>query len=264
MTRKLILASYMLVHTALLLAQDTVPGPKEAFAPGEYLKYRVFYDSWLTSWITAGYGTMMITDSDREFSGRKTWHLDVTGKSAGMFNLFYKVEDRFQSFIDKDSLVPWLFIRNTREGKLRIEDEVYFDRSEFTATSRKTVKKIPPGVQDIVSSFYYMRTMDFDSARENDTYDLDFYLDDSVYTSRIIFLGREQVETELGVFNCLKFKPQVAQGEIFQEPYPMELWVTADRNKVPVLIRSGVYIGKVTIELIEYHGLVYPLEPATK
>jgi hypothetical protein len=231
----------------------------DAFGHGEELKYRVFYDSWMTYWMTAGTGTMKIYPEPVTKQGRETYQIEVTGNSVGIFTLFYKVRDKFTSYLDKKALVPLEFYRKTHEGSFRMTDEVVFDHENLTATSPKMVKPITPGVQDVVSAFYYMRTMDFDTARKGDAYYIDFYLDDSVYRSRVIFMGRDWVETGLGKFYCMGFKPQVAQGDLFKEPYPMMLWVTDDSNKIPILAKSGVYIGSITLELIDYKGLKYPL-----
>jgi hypothetical protein len=231
----------------------------DVFSHGEELKYKVFYDSWMTYWITAGIGTMSISPESHTVQGRETFKIEVTGNSVGIFTLFYKVRDKFTSYVDKQAIVPLEFYRKTHEGSFRMFDEVVFDHENLSATSPKMVKHIPPGVQDVVSAFYYMRTMDFDTAKKGDAYYIDFYLDDSVYNSRVIFMGRDWVETSLGKFYCMGFKPQVAQGDLFKEPYPMMLWVTDDRNKIPILAKSGVYIGSITLELIEYKGLKYPL-----
>ncbi len=231
----------------------------DAFQRGEFLKYRVFYDSWMTSWLTAGYGTMEIDPEWAVINGRETYHITVTGTSAGLFNLFYKVRDRFESYLDRQALMSLKFIRRTHEGNYKRNDDVVFDHKNLKATSTRAVKDITPYVQDMVSAFYYVRTWDFSDARENDRYYLDFFLDDSLYHSEIIFLGRENIKTDFGRIDCLKFKPRVASGEIFQEQYPMELWVTDDRNKIPVMIRSAVIIGSVKIELIGYQGLRWPL-----
>ena len=157
------------------------------------------------------------------------------------------------------ALMPYKFIRYTREGGYKKDDVVIFDQQEKKAYSTRKVKDITPYVQDIVSAFYYMRTWDFDTAEVNDKYYLDFFLDDSLYHSEIIFLGREMVKTDFGKINCMKFKPRVATGEVFADPYPMELWVTDDKNKIPVLMKSAVFIGSVKIELIEYRGLLHPI-----
>jgi len=230
------------------------------FSRGEYLKYRLFYDSWATSWITAGYGTMEIDTAWAYVNGQRAYHIKVTGNSAGIFNMFYKVRDRFESFMDEDELISLKFIRYTREGKYKRDDQIIFDHRNLKAHSTRAVKGITPGIQDIVSAFYRMRTYDFDTAEINDEYYMDFFLDDSLYHSKIIFLGRETVKTEFGKIECLKFKPQVAVGEIFQEPYPMELWVSDDENKIPIIGKSGVYIGSVTLELVDFRGLKWELE----
>jgi len=254
------LTFFLIFFPHLLAAQPEMRSVQNgAFEPGESLKYRVYYDSWMTSWITAGYGTMTVKDT--VFNGRDCYGIEVTGKSAGLFNLFFKVEDRFLSYIDREAFLPWYFVRRTHEGSYTRYDDVYFNHGNLTAKSRRMERNIPSELQDMVSAFYYMRTFDFDTAMEGDEYHIDFFLDDSIYHSRILFLGRENVETELGVFPCIKFKPSVATGEVFTEQYPMVLWVTDDRNKIPIVGKSGVYIGSVTIELVEFKGLKYPLVP---
>ncbi len=243
----------------LLLGQTDYRSVKNnTFQRGEYLKYRVFYDSWITYWMTAGYGSTEIDPEPVDFNGRETYHIKVEGNSAGVFNVFFKVRDRFESFVDKDALMPHKFIRSTREGGYKKDDEVIFDHIGKVAHSTRKVKEITPYVHDIVSAFYYMRTWDFDTAEVNDKYYLDFFLDDSLYHSEIVFLGRDWVDTDFGKIYCMKFKPRVATGEVFADPYPMELWVTDDKNKIPVLMKSAVFIGSVKIELIEYKGLKWP------
>jgi len=231
----------------------------DAFQAGEFLKYKVYYDSWLTYWMTAGIGTMQIEDDAEFIDGREAFKIEVTGKSTGVFTLFYKVRDYFVSYLDKQAIVSHKFNLNKREGKFRQEDEISFDHKGLTARSKNKVTDIPANIQDIVSAFYFVRTFDFDTAKVNDEYFIDFFLDDSVYQSKIIFLGREWIETSLGKFYCMGFKPKVAQGDLFKEPYPMYLWVTDDENRIPILGVSKVYIGSITIELIEYEGLKHPL-----
>lgn len=245
----------------ILLSQNSFRKVEnETFMPGEYLKYRVFYDSWMTSWMTAGFGTTEIDSELVNTNGRETYHITVIGNSAGLFNIFFKVRDRFETYVDREGMMPLKFVRRTREGSYKKDDEVLFDHIREKAKSTRATKEITPYVQDIVSAFYYMRTWNFDTAEVNDAYYFDFFLDDSLYHSEVIFLGREWVNTDFGKIYCMKFKPLVAVGDVFKDPYPMELYVSDDRNKIPVLMRSAVFIGSVKIELVEYRGLRYPLE----
>lgn len=258
---KLYIFIALLLSSLASTSQSLRSVPNDAFQTGEYLKYRVYYDSWFTSWITAGYGTMTVNQTPEKFNDRAAYHIEIIGQSTKFFNMIMKVDDRFESYIDTKSLLPRKFVRRTREGNYVKDDDVFFDYKKMTATSRQKVQPIPEGLQDMVSAFYYMRTIDFDTAVAGDEYQIKFYLDDTVYNSKIIFLGRENVEIKLGVFPCLKFKPQVAKGEVFTDPYPMMLWVTDDRNKIPILGKSAVYVGSVTMELVEHSGLRHPLKP---
>jgi len=253
------LIAFFFLPLILFSQNDFRKVENETFERGEFLKYKVYYDSWMTYWMTAGYGTTEIDPEPVMINGRETYHILVNGNSAGLFNVFFKVRDRFESFVDKEGMMPLKFIRNTREGSYKKDDEVLFDHQNKIAQSQRKTKEITPYVQDILSAFYFMRTWNFDTADVNDKYYLDFYLDDSLYHSEIIFLGREKVKTDFGAIDCLKFKPLVAVGEVFKDPYPMELWVTDDKNKIPVLMRSAVFIGSLKIELVECRGLKWPL-----
>lgn len=229
-----------------------------AFTNGEKLTFRVYYQSALTGKVTAGEAKLEVKKKAVTRSGRETYHIVGTGQSKGAFNFFFKVDDRFETFIDEQALIPWYFIRRTREGGYKKDDEVTFRQNHGLAVSRNAVKKVPENTQDIMSVFYYARTLDISGVRPGESFPLSFFLDDSLYTSKIVFLGRERIKTGLGTINCLKFKPMVLKGEVFNEPYPMELWVTDDLNRLPVLVTSAVIVGSVKMELTGYEGLKNP------
>ncbi len=107
-----------------VLSQDTIRNiNNEAFQVGERLKYRFYYDAWLTGKVTAGFGVLEVKEADLTFGGHEVYHIKAEGKSKGMFNWFYKVHDQFDSYVDKESLAPHYFVRKTREGGFKKEDE---------------------------------------------------------------------------------------------------------------------------------------------
>ncbi|NCA84501.1 MAG: DUF3108 domain-containing protein [Clostridia bacterium] len=231
-----------------------------AWETGEKLKYKVYYESLLTGKVNAGTATLEVKNSNRLFNGREVHHIVGIGKSNSGFDFFFKVRDRYESFVDKQGLFPHLFIRRTREGGYEKDDEVTFDHKNLKATSRSETKKISRYIQDIVSASYYARTLSADTLKEGDNISVNFFLDDSAYISVIQFQGRQIVETELGKFRCLTFKPMVATGEVFSNPYPMTLWITDDENKLPILGKSAVIVGSIKMELIKYSNLRNPIE----
>ncbi|MFC1732213.1 DUF3108 domain-containing protein [candidate division KSB1 bacterium] len=245
-------------------AQELKKIDNNAFIRGEKLKFKVYYHSLLTGNVTAGEATLEISEKNKMIGERSTYHVVGKGKSKGAFNLFYKVNDRFESYIDEQALVPWIFIRRTREGTYSKDDDVTFNHYRNIAKSRTATCTIPDNVQDILSILFYARTVDFSNAKVGDVHDLNFFLDDSVYKSQIIFLGTEEIKTKLGRFNAIKLKPSVATGNVFDEAYPMVLWVTNDKNRLPLIAESEVIIGSVRIELIDYAGLANKLTSRIK
>ena len=235
-------------------------GQEAPFARGESLKYLAYYDAPLIGKIYAGEAELELTHDKDVFNGRTTYHAIGKGKSTGSFNFFFKVRDRFESWFDEQSLQTYRFTRRTNEGGYKVEDDVDFDYEHSVARSRKMEVRIGVNTQDMVSAFYFARTLDIDSIKIDDKFPIDFYLDDSLYTSVIIYKGIELVETNLGIFRCMKFMPMVVTGEVFDNPYPMSLWITDDKNRIPVLIKSEVIVGSVKGELFEFKGLKFPLD----
>ena len=162
-------------------------------------------------------------------------------------------------------MIPWLFVRRVNEGGYKISQDVTFNQfknyaSELNNKNNKTtVTTTPDNVQDIISSFYYMRTLDFSNAIIGQSFPVSFFIDDSIYTSKIIYQGKEDITIDYGTFHCLKFKPMVATGAVFKDPYPMTLWVTDDKNHIPILAESAIIVGNVKLELIKYSGLANDL-----
>ena len=249
---------FSIVFTFSTSAGELRKVENSAFKRGEVLKYRIFYDSWLTTYLTAGISTLSVLHDNKKFHNRDTYHLEVLGKSVGIFNWFFKVDDRYESYIDKEALIPWLFIRRTKQGSYTRDDDINFDQYKNFAESRTMKRKVPTNIQDVVSSFYMMRNFDYNNAKIDQEFRVEFMLDDSLYISRIIYQGKETVKTKVGTFKCMKFKPKVVRGEMFDEEYPMTLWISDDKNHIPVLLRSEVIIGSVKVELIECTGLANP------
>lgn len=242
----------------ITVAQDTVQN--KAFKVGERLEYRVYYHSGVGN-VTAGEAILTVDEWKERYTGddKTVFHFTGKGNSKGLFNFFFKVRDKFESFVDQQTLLPYVFLRETREGGYNKDDKVTFDRDKLLATSYSKTKSIPPNVQDIVSSLYFMRTISVDDFDADSMYYINFHLDDSVYTSAIKYQGKGVLKTKWGKIRCLKIAPMMATGEVFADKYPMFVWVSDDENHVPILGESEVIVGSVKMELMEYSGLVKPL-----
>lgn len=249
----------MLLSVLPTSAQNLRTQPNLAFGDKEFIRYSVYYSSLLTGNVIAGEATIEVKTYKKPFFDREVWHIVGEGKSKGAFNWFYKVRDRFESFVDKEAMIPYLFVRRTREGDYFKDDDVYFYHDQRTAVSRTASKPIPENVQDFVSALFFMRTLNLSDFDKDSSYYLDFFLDDSVYVSKIKYGGIEYIQTSLGTFRCLKISPMMATGEVFADAYPVTVWVTDDKNHLPVLAEAKVIVGSIKMELIEYSNLLNPI-----
>lgn len=255
----IILVLLFLISTKLVFSQDTVTN--NAFKIGENLVYRVYYSSSIGN-VTAGEAILTVEEWSNKYSyeQKDIYHITGAGNSKGMFNWFYKVRDKFESYTDKHTLLPYTFVRKTREGKYKQDDKVIFNREKDEATTNSTeVTKITPDCHDFVSALYFMRTINVADFDADSMYNINFFLDDSVYTSAIKYMGKSDLSTKWGAITCLKIAPMMASGEVFAEKYPMFVYVSDDDNHVPILAESEVIVGSVKMELIEYSNLVTPL-----
>ncbi len=233
--------------------------PNSAFIRGEKLTFRVAFNSALTGSITGGKATLEVKNENKIINNRSTYHVVGEGKTTGFIELFYKVHDRFESYFDQDALIAWKFTRRTRENNYKKDDIVIFRQHDRLAVSLTKIVKVPENIQDILSAFYYARTLDISDIQPGGIILVPFFLDDSVYNSKVIFMGRETVKTKLGKFRCIAFRPMVATGYAFDDPYPITIWVTDDANRLPVLIESEQSVGRGRVELISYSGLANPI-----
>jgi len=232
----------------------------QAFARGEKFEFKIAFNSMLTGNLTAGRATLDVKPENKLFNNRSTFHAVGAGKTTGFIELFYKIDDRLESYFDEKAFVSWQFVRHTRENNYKKDDIVDFRQNERIAVSLNKKTKVPANTQDIISAFYYARTLDISALLPGDFIPIPFFLDDSVYQSKMVFKGRETVKTKLGRFRCLAIRPMVATGYTFDDPYPITVWVTDDLNRIPILIESELSVGKVKIELTSYSGLANPVE----
>lgn len=252
------LKSIVLVSLLALLnsicAQDAPS--QNAFKSGEKLEYKIYYHSRLGDFY-AGKATVK-TASWTSNAGKSGFHFSGTGETNNFFDVFYSITDHFESFVNGEDLRPVKFIRNTSEGSRILNDTVCFDWESGVATTLNCRLDLPRETFDLVSAVYYLRTVSVKDFGPDSLFPLQIYLDDSVYNTFIKYEGRVTLETQWGSIPCLKVKPGMIVGEVFNDESPLSVWVTEDENHIPVMAESEILIGSVRMILIGFEGLKNP------
>lgn len=227
---------------------------ESAFLLGEKLTFRVHY-----GFLTAGEANFEVDWNTKMINGKPCYQFKGFGASASSFDWFYHVRDTFTNTVEKESMLPLNYKRVVHEGTYHFSDQVNFDHSSKSVTSKKGKYKITPQTHDILSALYSTRQIDLGSLEIGKVYQVDIWLDNELYKLGWKILGKETIKTELGKFKAIKVRPIVVADRVFKDSEGMSIWVTDDKNHLPLRIESPVIVGSVKADLKSYKYLKYPL-----
>lgn len=226
-----------------------------AYKSGEMLEYRLHYGV-----VNAGKAKLEVNKLDKKIAGREVYHMVGTGKSVGAFDWFFKVRDRYETFMDVEGAFPWMFIRDVNEGGYKIKQNYTFIQNKNKVINEKGKEfETPEGVQDMLSSFYFARTIDFSNAKKGEIFTIWSFVDDEIWPLKIRYAGKDEVEVSGETYKALKFHPVIQTGRLFKHEDDVSVWISDDANKIPLMAQGKVLVGSVKMELINHSGLVAPL-----
>lgn len=221
----------------------------KTFKVGEKLTFDVKY-----GFVTAGIATMAIPGI-KKISGRDAYNITFDVNSVPSFDWIYKVRDHYETYMDADGLFPWRFEQHIREGSYSRDFSAFFDQRNGKAKTTEGEYKIPKNVNDIVSAFYYARTLNFSKLNVGGTIRLENFYKDSVYTLDVKYLGKEQVTVAAGTFNCIIVEPIIIKGGLFKSEGSIYVWLSDDNLRIPVKVKTKIIIGSIDAVLTAYEGL---------
>lgn len=251
----------LLILLLVITSQTSFSQEVSAFGEGEWFKFRMSYSNWLK----AGNATLQV--KEESLNNKDVYHVVGKGWTTGMIKWFFKVTDRYESYIDKQTMMPCKFVRNIDEGGHTKDIVIDFDQINNKAHvnnikhKKKTVIDTKPNIQDMVSTFYYLRNnLKTDSLRIGDEVKVDMFFDEENYGFKLQYLGEEIVNTEFGKIESLKFRPYVMAGRVFKEEESLTLWVSKDKNKLPLRIKADLAVGSLRADLEAFKGLKHPFK----
>jgi len=214
----------------------------------EWLSYSVRYGL-----IQAGEAELR-TEKGPDYDGRQTLRVIGAGRSTGALDWVFKVRDHYESHVDAEGLFPHRFIRSVREGGYRMERDIHFDPGRRLATTEDAKgtrhQMLPAFCQDLVSSFQFARQLPLDSIPDGGMVEIPTFLDGEVHLVRARKTGFERIEVKAGTFDCWSFKPVVMEGRIWKDEDDLTVYVSADRNRIPVLVKTDLIVGSLRLELV--------------
>lgn len=243
---------------------DWCDGDNVVFKDGEELIYKIYYN-FESIWIPAGEVHFKVKEYEDKYA------FSVDGTTYASYNWFFKVKDHYQAMVDKESLLPMTAEREVVEGSYQRYEKVVFDHrlkaamSTLGKTKEKTTTKqisLSTCVHDLLSVVYFTRNVDVDRMTPGSSFPLKIYLNRKTYDVQISYIGVDKQKTirGLGDYRTKVFRPELLNSHVFKKGDEMTVWVTDDKNKLPLMIESDVSVGKVKVILKSYKDLRYDLD----
>lgn len=236
------------------------PG-KGSFKAGERLTFKVFYNMGFI-WLHAG--NAEFSTRAEELGNHKVLHIRGDGRTVKSYEWFYKVNDQYETYLDQETMLPLRFVRNVNEGDMSFRHDVTFVRNQQKAVSAGKEYPVPQCTQDVLSAIYFARNINYDNFHPGDRIPFDMFLDDKVYSLYIKYLGKETIETKMGRFHAIKIAPLLIEGTIFSGGEKMVVWVSDDKNHLPLRVDSPIIIGSIKVDLMAYENLQNPFDAMIK
>lgn len=245
---KQILFSLLLVLGFMGKAQNF-----EHIANGEKIKYRIHYGV-----LNAGYAEL--TAKRVNYLGRPHLYVRGDGWTTGAVKAFFKVKDVYESFIDIKTGLPSYYVRNVREGNYTQHYQTVFNHDDNTLilTDKKTpsngskIIKVPDGIQDMLSAFYYLREKNPSQLKKGAVLNLNVWIDDEMFPFQLKITGEETISTKLGKVNCLVIVPLVKSGRVFKSKEGVKMWVSNDAYHIPLAIEAELAVGSLRADIESY------------
>ncbi|HLZ16195.1 MAG TPA: DUF3108 domain-containing protein [Cyclobacteriaceae bacterium] len=228
---------------------------------GEKLDYRMYLGIF-----TVGKG---VTTVDRQVhirNDRPCYKVDAFMETLGMATWISSVKDNWGAYIDTSELVTHESYRKLHEGKYKLHEVITYDHARDEASvlvaDKRTGKfgkpktySTPDKVRDIVAGFMYLRIIDFEKYKLRDTLTVSGFFEDKSYSFKIIYFGKETVETDVGKIPCYKLIPIMPDNQLFRGENSVTAWLSADGNQIPVKVDARMFIGHAGTELVGFRGL---------
>lgn len=242
-----------------------------SFTGGEELSYVISYNWFI---VYTEVGEVKFSVEEDPIFGKPSLHLLGEGTTYKAWDLFFKVRDRYESWVDPGTLQPFYFKRHVREGNYKMDLEYTLNSKDTLAYSKYKSNdnpveidtlKVKPCIYDVITSLYYARNIDFSKYQINDTIPMRVLLDRQVYDLYFRYKGIERIKIRhVGEFECIKFSVLLVEGTVFHGGEDMQVWVTNDKNRIPVYLESPILVGSVKAYLNSYKGLRYPMTAKLK
>lgn len=229
--------------------------PNDSFQAGEKYEYRVKF-----GFVNIGSANVTVNDRIYTINNRPCYRISVFGRTTGITDVF-KVRNSYLSYVDTLAIVPHQFVYNAREGDYKREQTIYFNQLRSKATivdkDEKENFNLPKYCQDVVSGYYFLRTLPFEKMRTGEVVEAPMLFAGELYNLKVKYKGRKTINTKFGKINVFEIDPILPPNDLFSGSEAIKVYVSDDKNRVPIEIYVDFKVGSATMELKSFKNQRY-------
>lgn len=205
---------------------------------GERLTYDVKFGI-----LKVGTGSMSVEGTEA-IRGHETYHTVFRVRGG---TIFYRVDDRFESWFGTRDLASRRFVQDQQEGRKERERhyEIFPERTTFREGDDEEEPSVANPLDD-GSFIYYVRTLPL---RPGDIYEVNRYFRPDRNPVRIRVLRRERISVPAGTFDAVVVQPSIKTKGIFSEGGHAEIWFSDDADRVMLQLKSQLSFGSLNLYL---------------
>lgn len=232
--------------------------PNDSFKAGEKYEYRVKF-----GFVNIGIANVNVNDRIYTINNRPCYRITVFGRTSGVTDVF-RVRNTYLSYVDTLAIVPHQFVYNAREGDYKREQTIYFNQLRSKATivdkNEKQNFNLPKYCQDVVSGYYFLRTLPFEKMRNGEIVEAPMLFAGELYNMKVKYKGRKTIKTKFGKINVFEIDPILPNNDLFNGSEAIKVYVSDDKNRVPIEIFVDFKVGSATMELKSFKNQRYAFD----
>ncbi len=199
-------------------------------------------------------GNAEVIVSDTIYNNKKLTHYYVRGYSTGLTKIMYDVNDIYETILDDKKIIPYKHIRNVKENRYKFYNETtFFHENDSISSTKSGGRKVPSYLLDVLSLYAQLRNNKFlGTLKKGETFSMTIYHADKYFKMKSTYLGTEEINTKIGKKKCHVICPVIDDSKLVSGSDALKLYITADKDRIPVIIELEMTIGKVSGEIISY------------
>lgn len=211
-----------------------------------------------------GWASLPAATADFSFSRPRPGVLltEGHGGTQGMVRGLWKLDASYSGRANAETLRPIGFKQlESYRSEAKHTETSFTDkdvsRRRYTTPTDPTIPKKKrmafPFLHDLDSAFFFLRSQ---RLANGDSYKLVVFPQTTPYLATVTVKGREDLTVKAGSFRAIACDLKLQEVDSTQKLIPHQkfkqatLWVSDDKNRIPLKVESEIFVGSVWLELV--------------